>query len=494
MSTGNTLYRIATQSITRQFFFAAVIIFGVSIISFVFTDRIGYQTVSLVLLFAVAVLSLALEVGPVLFAALLSALVWNFFFIPPHYTFAIGHPHDVLMFLTYFVIAAITGVLTTRIRTREKNSSALFALTKDLINSKTQDEVAAVAVHNIVSFFSVDTVLYLSTIDGEMIPSPHPSSTIQVDKKEHNVAAWVFWNEKKAGRFVDTLPLVNGTYYPLSGPRYPLGVIGIFSKNTEPLIHDKETLFQNFIEQISLALEREQLNELAQKTAMIAESEKLYRTLFNSISHELRTPIAAILSASETLSQKFQAEFIVEIQTAAERLNRLVENLLDMTRLESGQLAPKLDWCDVNDLFRSSLQKLKKDFSTRRVSIVIPEGMPLVKLDFGLMEQVFTNLLFNAALYTPRESSIQLSAKIEHKNCIFTISDNGPGFPDATLKHLFEKFYRVPGSRTGGTGLGLSIAKGFVEAHKGTITASNRSSGGAEFIISIPVETHLSIL
>jgi len=137
---------------------------------------------------------------------------------------------------------------------------------------------------------------------------------------------------------------------------------------------------------------------------------------------------------------------------------------------------------------------VKKDFSSRRESIDIPEGMPLVKLDFGLMEQVFTNLLFNAALYTPPESVIMLSAKIEDKNCIFTVSDNGPGFPAETLKHLFEKFYRVPGSRTGGTGLGLSIAKGFVEAHKGTITATNRSSGGAEFIISIPVETHLSVI
>ncbi|MHB1048756.1 MAG: sensor histidine kinase [Bacteroidota bacterium] len=494
MSNGNTLYRIATHSIPRHFFFAAGIILGVSIISYLFTDQIGYQTVSLILLFAVAVLSLALEVGPVLVAALLSALVWNFFFIPPHYTFAIGHPHDVLMFLTYFVIAAITGVLTTRIRTREKNSSALFALTKDLINSKTQDEVAAVAVHNIVSFFSVDTVLYLSTIDGEMKQSPHPSSTIPVDKKELNVAEWVFWNEKKAGRFVDKLPLVNGTYYPLSGPRYPLGVIGIFSKNTEPLIHDKETVFQNFIEQISLALEREQLNELAQKTAMIAESEKLYRTLFNSISHELRTPIAAIISATESLAQNHQQEFVGEIQTAAERLNRLVENLLDMTRLESGQLAPNLDWCDVNDLFRSSLQKLKEELSSRRVSIEIPEGMPLVRLDFGLMEQVLTNLLFNAVLYTPQDSTITLSAKIAEKDCIFTVSDNGPGFPAEALKHLFEKFYRVPGSRTGGTGLGLSIAKGFVEAHKGTITAANRPSGGAVFIITIPVETHLSIL
>jgi len=172
-------------------------------------------------------------------------------------------------------------------------------------------------------------------------------------------------------------------------------------------------------------------------------------------------------------------------------LNRLVENLLDITRLESGQLAPKLDWCDINDLFRSSLQKLKKELESHMVSINIPDGMPFVKLDFGLMEQVFTNLLYNASLYTPFNSVIMLTAKMEEKNCIFTVSDNGPGFPNETLKHLFEKFYRVPGSRTGGTGLGLSIVKGFVEAHKGGITAANRTTGGAEFIITIPTETLL---
>jgi two-component system sensor histidine kinase KdpD len=194
------------------------------------------------------------------------------------------------------------------------------------------------------------------------------------------------------------------------------------------------------------------------------------------------------------LSQNSNKEFTDEIHTAADRLNRLVENLLDMTRLETGQLAPKLDWCDLNDLFRASIQKLKKELIHHAVSIVIPPTMPLVKLDFGLMEQALTNLLYNASLYTPAGSSIVLSAKMEEKNCIMTVADNGPGFPMETLVHLFEKFYRVPGSKTGGAGLGLSIVKGFVEAHKGTITAMNGAAGGAEFIISIPTETHVTAL
>ncbi len=475
-----------------QSVFSAGLIVSVSGVCYLLSGTIGYQTTALILLLTIAFLSLFVEIRSILFSALLSSLIWNFFFIPPRYTFSIGTLQDELMFVSYFIIAIITGILTVRIRNREERATALFTLTKELASATTQHEVAEAAVKNIAQYFTSDVAIFLSQPDGDMFTEAHPNSMYSVDEKEFGAAAWVYWNEKKAGKFTGMHPSVSATYFPITGPRYPLGVIGIKEKRGTQFTVDQESLLQIFIAQISSTLEREQLNEITKRTVVYAESEKLYRTLFNSISHELRTPIAAIISASETLSQKFQAEFIVEIQTAGERLNRLVENLLDMTRLESGQLAPKIDWCDVNDLFRSSLQKLGKDFSSRRVSIAIPEGMPLVKLDFGLMEQVFTNLLFNAALYTPPESVIMLSAKIENKNCIFTVSDNGPGFPAETLKHLFEKFYRVPGSRTGGTGLGLSIAKGFVEAHKGTITATNRSSGGAEFVISIPVETHLS--
>ncbi len=480
-----------------QYAISALIIFVSALICYPFSEHIGYQTVSLILLLIVALLPLRFGVGPVLLAAAMSAMLWNFLFIPPQFTFAIGLPQDILMFLAYFAIAAVTGTLTARIRAREKtvrqreaHSSALFALTKQLTVAKTQDEVADAAVKNISTFFSSDVAIFLSQPDGDIFTSAHRSSMYSVDEKEFSVAAWVYWNEKKAGKFTDTLPSSTATYYPISGPRYPLGVIGVKNKNDKQFSIDQESLLQNFIAQIASTLEREQLNELAKRTVVYAESEKLYRTLFNSISHELRTPIAAIISASESLSHKNQKEFTEEIHTAADRLNRLVENLLDMTRLESGQLAPKLDWCDINDLFRASLQKLKKELEHHTVSINVPETMPFVKLDFGLMEQAFTNLLYNASLYTPADSTINLSAKMDEKNCIFTVSDNGPGFPTETLKHLFEKFYRVPGSKTGGTGLGLSIVKGFIEAHKGTITAANGNAGGAEFVVTIPTETH----
>jgi len=482
-----------------QYGIASLAVFIVALLCYPFSSVIGYQTVALVLLFAVALLPLKLGVGPVLLAATLSALVWNFFFIPPHYTFVIGLPQDMLMFVMYFVIATVTSVLTARIRAREKavrqreaNSSALFTLTKQLTATKTQDEVAEAAVENISKFFALDVAIFLSQPDGDIFTAAHPKSTFAVDEKEFGVAAWVYWNEKKAGKFSDTLPSASATYFPITGPRYPLGVIGVKSKTESQFNIDQESLLQNFIAQIASTLEREQLNELARRTVIYAESEKLYKTLFNSISHELRTPIAAIVSASEGMQNQIHAnthqkEFVDEIHTAAERLNRLVENLLDMTRLESGQLAPKLDWCDVRDIFNTTLKKLQKELSLHIINVDIAENFPLVKLDFGLMEQAITNLLHNASQYTPAGTKISIQLQLQEQHLIIIIRDNGPGFPSNTIKKLFEKFYRIPGTKTGGTGLGLSIAKGFIEAHKGTITASNHSNGGALFEIKIPI-------
>jgi two-component system sensor histidine kinase KdpD len=480
-----------------QYAVAALIVFVSALACYPFSEFLGYQTVSLILLLIVVLLPLKFGVGPVLLAAGMSAMLWNFFYIPPRFTFAIGLPQDILMFLTYFAIAAVTGTLTARIRARERvvrqreeHSSALFALTKQLTVAKTQDEVAEAAVKNISSFFSSQVALFLGQLDGDIFSSAHRSSMYTVDEKEFSVAAWVYWNEKKAGRFTDTLPASEATYYPISGPRYPLGVIGIKNNNEKPFSVEQESLLQNFIAQIASTLEREQLNELAKRTVVYAESEKLYRTLFNSISHELRTPISAIIGAADSLFLQNGSEAATEIRQAADRLNRLVENLLDMSRLESGQLAPKLDWCDINDLFRASVNKLKEELSGHTVSFVVPQNMPLVKLDFVLMDQVLINLLYNASIYTPPGSSVTVSASMDQQRCIITVADNGPGIPPASLDRLFHKFYRAPGSRTGGTGLGLSIAKGFVEAHRGTITVRNSVPAGAEFIISIPTETH----
>jgi two-component system sensor histidine kinase KdpD len=303
-------------------------------------------------------------VGPVTLGALLSALIWDFFFIPPLFTFYIAAPQDVLMALTYFVIAAVTGVLTVRIRARERGvrsreqrAVSLYSLTNDLSSARNQQDVVQAAVANLKRVFSADCAVFLSDLDGDFIHQPHRASTFFPDEKEISVPAWVHWNEKPAGRFTETLPFAKATYYPLTGPRYPLGVLGVRTNGSERLSVDQEALLANSLNQIASALEREFLNELAKQSIALAESERLYTTLFNSISHEMRTPITALLGASETLlndSQKppspILRDLAHEIQSAAERLDDIVQNLLAMTRLESGLIRPNLDWTDVRDV------------------------------------------------------------------------------------------------------------------------------------------------
>jgi two-component system sensor histidine kinase KdpD len=483
-----------------QYLIASSAILAVAVACYPFRTLFGYQTVGLIFLLAVALLPLRFGAGPVLLTAGVSALVWDFFFIPPQFTFAVTLAQDFLMLVTFFAISTVTGTLTARIRareravrTREARATALYSLTRDLSEARNQDEVAQASVRNIKRFFQADVMIFLADLDGDIFTSAHPASTGTVDGKEFNVAAWVYWNERKAGAYTDTLPSSRGTYYPVSGPRYPLGVIGILHGMSERMTIEQEALLENFIGQIASSLEREQLNELAKRSIASVEAERLYKTLFNSISHELRTPISAIISASESLGgvatdrqDAVRKALNDEIHIAAERLNRLVENLLDMTRLESGRIQPRQDWCDVQDLVSSSVRKLGSELDHHVVAVDIPDDMPLVRLDFGLIEQAITNLIHNAVLYTPHGSRIRILARLADEQLELRVEDNGPGFPPEVLPKIFEKFYRVPGTGSGGSGLGLSIVRGFVGAHGGSVHVENVEGGGARFILRLP--------
>jgi two-component system sensor histidine kinase KdpD len=487
------------QSGLAQYVSAALIVLCVALVCIPLASLIGYRTVSFIILFAVSLMPLRLGRGPVLLGAALGALSWDFFYIPPVRTFSIGHIEDVLMLGVFFLVAAVSGTLSARVRAREKairqreeKTSALFALTRDLSSAHSQSEVIKAAVSNMKKYFNAEVAVYLGEADGEMAAQPHPASSWTPDPKEFSVAAWSYWNEKKAGKDTDTLPFAQATYFSMSGPRYPLGVIGVRTQQGEKLAIDQETLLENFIAQIASAIERELLNEVTKKSVVLAESERLYKTLFNSVSHELRTPVATILGASENLLRETagnssQMDYAGEIHVAAERLNRLVANLLDMSRLESGMLQAKLDWCDIRDVINGSAKELEKELAHRALTVVVQEDMPLVKLDFGLIEQAVANLLLNATLYTPAGTPIFVKAWVENGECVVAVSDSGPGLPSTESQRVFEKFYRAPNAKTGGAGLGLPIAKGFVEAHGGSIAARNRTEGGAEFVIRIPM-------
>jgi two-component system, OmpR family, sensor histidine kinase KdpD len=482
----------------RQYFIAVLIVIFTASICFSIKEFIGYQVVSFSLLFVVSTLAFFYGTGPILMAATLSAIIWDFFFIPPPYTLHVDKPEDMLMLIMFFIIALLSGVLTSRIkrqemkiRIREERTNALYQLTRELSTATGIREVIGIAKNDIKKYFNLDARILLKNDENQLEYHDQKDSFSALSKNDMSVALWTFQHSVKAGRHTDTLPSANYTFYPLKGIQITLGVIAI--QQEVVFTQGEEQFWEAFISQISGKFEREYLRNMAKQAFLLNESDKLYKTLFNSISHELRIPVATIMGASDSLlainhPKEIQKELSQEIFNASKRLNRLIENLLNMSRLESGRIATRLDWFDIHDLINKVLANLQEELKPFQLHLVIPDDMPLVKIDFGLIEQVLYNLIYNATQYA--SSSPNLRVKAFYDNGILTIQvmDRGPGFPRKEISLIFNKFYRVEGSKAGGTGLGLSIAKGFVEAHKGTITAENRQNGGAKFTIKIPTE------
>lgn len=338
-----------TQYLVSVLAIGLMLLFGLAI-----NDYVGYRVIALILMLTVSILAIFLDIGPVLLGAFLSAGLWNYLFIPPRFTLAVGDAEDRLLLTMYFVIALINGVATYKIREMQK--------------------------------------------------------------------------------------------------------------------------------------------EIRRKEAR-ANAVKFYNTLFNSLSHELRTPITTIVGATDNLqsmngqlNDADRQDLLKEISTAGLRLNQQVENLLSMSRLESGFLQVKKDWCDVHDLIYKTLRPLEIPLQNFSVAVFIADDFPLVRLDYGLMEHVLFNLISNAINHTPPDSKITIQAETEDEKLIITVADNGPGFPQKEIDKVFDKFYRLQGAKPGGTGLGLSIARGFVEAHGGTISLENLPVCGAKFTIFIPTE------
>jgi two-component system sensor histidine kinase KdpD len=462
---------------------------------------VGHYALALIYLLAVVALALFVGRGPVFLAATLSALLWNFFFLPPRHTFHIRSVQDALMFGMYFVVALVLGQLTARIRAqeraerrREKRSTALYLLTRDLADAASVDEMSQRLVAQVGRVFECAVALLLREADGNLARTPHPASTFALTEKEQSVAAWAFRFGKTAGRFTDNLPLSEALHLPLATKQGAMGVLSVRLASDKPPTLEQRDLLDAFARQAALVLDRLRLGAEAEEARVVAESERLSKALLNSVSHELRTPIAAITTAVSALDgiapgdqPELARALTGEIQTSTARLNRLVANLLDMTRLESGRVKPRLEWCDVKDLVNAAVRKTEKELAQHQVAVSLAPDLPLVKLDAGLMEQVLLNLLVNAACYTPPGTLVEISARASAQELSLTVADRGPGLPPESVPHVFEKFYRVPGAPAGGTGLGLSIVKGFTEAQGGRAEAGNREGGGAVFTLCFPL-------
>jgi len=482
----------------KNYILAVSVILVTVVLCLPIVSETGYPTISFVLLFVLLLMSMFFRLGPIMLASAVSAVAWDYFFIPPQFTMKITRPEDFLAFCMFFMVAIVTGTLTSKVRKqerltrkREERTNALFHLANQLATADNSKDIIEIAREDIRKYFGVQTFFLLRDEAGKLKRKQIGSSSFVFSESEYSIAQWVFKHSKKAGRFTDTLASSNYTFYPLKGTRAQQGVIIISSDKR--FSGEKELFWDTFLVQIANTFEHHYFAHLARRARFVEESEKLYKTMFNSISHELRIPVATIMGAADTLlsttySEGIRSELYTEIFKASDRLNRLIENLLNISRLETGKIAPKIDWCDVNDLFNKVMNNLKEELKPFRPDVVVPPTMPLVRLDFGLMEQALHNLVYNSCKYANPGTSIRLKAFYDDGHLIMQEMDRGPGFPPDALPLVFTKFYRAGNVASGGLGLGLSIAKGFVEAHKGTISVENRQNGGARFTIRIPTE------
>jgi two-component system, OmpR family, sensor histidine kinase KdpD len=492
-----------TFSPLRQYVVSCCAVLGAIVACYLSSRYIDYRSVGMFLLFIISVLSLFFGRGPLFAAALVSAVAWDFLFIPPVFTFSISRPSDVMMVSLFFMVALASGILTSRIRIkesvvrrREVQTSTLYSFVNELAAAEDINEIAKTGVKGLGTVFNAKVAFFLPGTHAAISTAIHPSSTFGPgSEKELSVAEWVFANKKPAGHGTSTLQFADAVYYPLAVHGNCIGVVGLVPSGRATMTSENEALLMMFLHQWAFALDRAVLREQAARTRLLEESERLNKTLLNSISHELRTPLAEITGASSGLLEAEVAEdpkvrtiLVGDIKAASSRLNRLVENLLDMTRIESGGLKITKDWCDVRDIINSVLSDLSEELSWHTVRISISDDVPLVKLDGIIVEQVLSNIVLNAAQYTPPATPIHIRSFFDAGALVFAIEDEGPGLPEESIGRIFDKFYRVPGTRAGGTGLGLSIVKGFVELHGGSVEAANRPGKGAQFIIRLPVE------
>ena len=455
----------------------------------------GYTVPAFIYLLAIVLGSLRWQRGATLLMAGVSAVSWNYLFIPPRFTLHVDKPEDMAMLGMFFVIALAMGHLTTRIRMREKverqrqrHTDALLRVTQQAALSPETGKGFESALRVIESILGGKVSLLVREDDHSLGHVAHAASAFQPDESEFAVASWAFANHQLAGRFTETLPSAQASWFPLQTATSTMGVLGL-SRDRDALSFTERQAMEAFALQLALVLEKEHFIQAVQLAERLEEGEKLRRALFDSVSHELKTPIAVIRAAVETKAGSRLDPCLAEIDTASRRLQRIVESLLQMTRLESSVIEPKSEWCDVSDIISGSLETTGDLFKGRELKIEVPEDFPLLKTDHNLLEQCLTNLLHNAAVHTPEGAPVELSVARRVKGVEITVRDHGKGLAEGEEKRIFGKFYRTPGSPAGGSGLGLSIVKGFLRALGGEVIARNHPAGGAEFVVRLPVET-----
>jgi len=465
-------------------------------------QTMAVSNVALVLLVAVLASAVAFGLWPSLFACLICALAYNFFFLPPLYTFTIAEPENVITLLVFVLVAGIASNLTARVRMqaivarqRAATTEDLYRFSRKLSGIATLDDLLWATAYQVAHMLHLHVVVLLPEQENLQVRAGYPPEDT-LEEGDLAAAKWAFEHGQEAGRGADTLPGARRLFLPMRTARGIVAIIGLDSQQEGALLTpDQRRLLDSLSDQTALAIERLHLAEEMDRARVAAETDKLRSALLTSISHDLRTPLASILGSASSLkqyrdqlSETDRDELLGTIQDEAERLNRFIANLLDMTRLESGALAPNLDLIELGDVVGSVLRRAA--LQNHSVQLDLEPGLPMLRLDPVLFEQVLFNLIDNAAKYAPPGTAITLRARGEGAVVKLTILDEGPGLPDEDRERIFDKFYRVrAGDRQrAGTGLGLAIARGFMEAMGGTVTAANRSDrSGAVFTLTVPM-------
>ena len=465
---------------------------------------LGVENVDLVFLTAVVAIAVRYGLWPSLLATVASSLCYNFFFLPPLYTFTITDPTNLAAFVFFTVVAVVVSHFAARgrsqtvaARERVRAVELLYAFSRKLAGVGTLDDVLWATAYQTALMLKVRVVLLLPEDGSIVVKTGYPPEDI-LDEADVAAAKWAWQNDRVAGRGSDTLPGAKRLFLPMRTGRGAIGVMGIDSDKTGPLLTpDQRRLLDALIDQAALAIERVYLVEDVERAKRTIETDRLRSALLTSISHDLKTPLAAVLGAASTLrdlstglSDAEKADLLATVIDESERLNRFIANLLDMTRLESGAVVPNTALHDLGEIVGSALRRASKILAGHRIELELAAGLPMLELDAVLFEQALFNLLDNAAKYSPDGSTIRIRSWRDQDAICLQVLDEGDGIPPGDLEHIFDKFYRAEkGDRVrAGTGLGLAIARGFVEALHGEITAANRPDRpGAVFAIRLPV-------
>ncbi|MGJ0507574.1 MAG: DUF4118 domain-containing protein [Methylocystis sp.] len=484
---------------------AATLSVAVTVAAGYMLDRwLSLPNLSVIFLVPVVLCAAWFGLGPAILAAILGFFACDFFFIDPRYQFTIRDPSEFLALVVFLVVAFVTGMLASRVReysqfmrTRAESAQTMFEFSRNLSGASNLEEVLWAAVAQIQKSLDARCVVLLVPNDGDLNLSAAWPPLDALDPGETSAARWVLEKSEPAGWRTGTLPNVRFQFRPLSTTRGVLAVAGVeFRQPDEPLSAQQERTLTSLLEQTAIAVDRSLLVGEAVKAAALEENEKLRMTLLSSLSHDLRTPLTSITGAvtslrqlGEKMSQEDRQDLLASIEEEAGRLSRFISNLIEMSRIEAGAVAPRREFVEVGDAVRAAVERSRKVFPEFNVSVSLSQGLPLIKGDVNLLSNVLFNLLDNANKYGGGSAAVY--ARREGEDVVVSVTDEGQGVKASDLERIFEKFYRggrVDG-RKAGTGLGLSICRGLVEAMGGTIIAQSPAirRRGTRLVLRFPI-------